>query len=123
MRDPGGQVIGAVATFTDITSLHELQEQREDLLRAVSHDLRNPLTAVLGPDHLRLMRYSSWRGDINLGYSRFIYNPAKGQTLPSLQAEGYTYGGPEPEKARETLYTNEDIARGEVAIFWVYPLV
>ncbi len=64
------------------------------------------VTAVLGPEHLRLMRFSSWRGDINLGYSRFIYNPAKGQRLPSLQAEGYTYGGPEPERARETLYTN-----------------
>ena len=64
------------------------------------------MMAVLAPDHLRLMRWASWRGDINLGYSRFIYNPAKGQKLPSLQALGYTYGGPEPDNARETLYTN-----------------
>ncbi len=64
------------------------------------------VTAVLAPDHLQLMRWASWRGDINLGYSRFIYNPARGQKLPSLQALGYTYGGPEPENARKTLYTN-----------------
>ena len=64
------------------------------------------VTAVLAPGHLRLMRFSSWRGDINLGYSRFIYNPAKGRKLPSYRAAGYTYGGPEPAKARETLYTN-----------------
>ncbi len=41
-----GRRLGAIVTLTDITLLHELQEQREDLLRAVSHDLRNPLTTV-----------------------------------------------------------------------------
>lgn len=41
-----GKLIGAVAIFTDVTRLRELQEQREDLLRAVSHDLRSPLTAI-----------------------------------------------------------------------------
>ncbi len=49
---PEGEILGAVVTFTDVTALHELQEQMEDLLRAVSHDLRNPLQAVLGPAQL-----------------------------------------------------------------------
>jgi signal transduction histidine kinase len=39
---------GAVITFADVTRLHDLQEQREDFIRMVSHDLRNPLTVVLG---------------------------------------------------------------------------
>ncbi len=52
--DPDGRLIGAVATFTDITPMHELQEQREDLLRAVSHDLRNPLAAIQGQAELLL---------------------------------------------------------------------
>ncbi len=47
IRGAEGERPGAVITFTDITAQHELQEQREDILRAVSHDLRNPLTAVL----------------------------------------------------------------------------
>lgn len=38
---------GAVAVFADVSDLVLLQEQREDLLRAVSHDLRNPLQIVL----------------------------------------------------------------------------
>jgi len=46
VRTADGELLGAVMTFTDITPLHELQEQREDLLRAVSHDLRNPLTVI-----------------------------------------------------------------------------
>ena len=61
---------------------------------------------VIDAQHLKLQRWSCWRGDINLGYSRFIYNPAKGQKLPSLAAQGYTYGGPEPDNARQTLYSN-----------------
>ncbi len=48
IRMPDGQISGAVVVFADITPVHELQEEREDLLRAVSHDLRNPLTAVQG---------------------------------------------------------------------------
>ena len=56
IRDPHGETQGVVITFTDITALHELQEQREDLLRAVSHDLRNPLSAVLGQSQLLLRR-------------------------------------------------------------------
>ena len=52
IRDEQGRVAGAVVTFGDITALAELQEQREDLLRAVSHDLRNPLQGVLGPAQL-----------------------------------------------------------------------
>jgi len=48
-----GRITGAVVTLTDITELRLLQEQREDLLRAVSHDLRNPLTSVQG--HAQLL--------------------------------------------------------------------
>jgi len=42
-----GRVLGAVTTLTDVTRERERDEQREDLLRGVSHDLRTPLTTVL----------------------------------------------------------------------------
>lgn len=45
---PGGKVLGAVATLADVTEQHLLQEQRDDFVRAVSHDLRGPLTTILG---------------------------------------------------------------------------
>jgi signal transduction histidine kinase len=37
--------------------MHQLEEQREDLIRAVSHDLRNPLAVVLGQAQIAL-RYA-----------------------------------------------------------------
>lgn len=45
---PGGELLGAVTTLTDVTEQHLLQEQRDDFVRAVSHDLRSPLTTILG---------------------------------------------------------------------------
>lgn len=48
IRSPEGKLLGAVATFTDVTSRHNMEEQRDDLVRALSHDLRAPLTAILG---------------------------------------------------------------------------
>ncbi|MDD2485663.1 MAG: ATP-binding protein [bacterium] len=47
-------IIGSITTFTDITALHDLQQQQEDLLNAVSHDLRNPLSLIQG--HAQLMK-------------------------------------------------------------------
>jgi PAS domain S-box-containing protein len=48
VKTPEGKLIGAVATFTDITRIHKLQEQQEDLVHTISHDLRAPLTVILG---------------------------------------------------------------------------
>ncbi|MBI4321590.1 MAG: response regulator [Chloroflexi bacterium] len=52
IRMPDGRILGAITVFSDITPIHQLQEQREDLIRAVSHDLRSPLGIVLGQSQL-----------------------------------------------------------------------
>lgn len=49
-----GESAGRIVTFTDITPLHELQEQRDELVRAVSHDVRNPLAVVQAQAQLLL---------------------------------------------------------------------
>ncbi len=49
---PAGQRLGAVATFNNITELHELQEQQL-LLHLVSHDLRIPMAVIYG--HAQVM--------------------------------------------------------------------
>jgi signal transduction histidine kinase len=41
-------VLGGVATITDITAMHDLQQQQEDFLHIVSHDLRQPLSVMHG---------------------------------------------------------------------------
>jgi len=53
IRTSEGELLGAVATFSDITSLRELQQRQEDLLHIVSHDLRIPLTIIYG--HMQLL--------------------------------------------------------------------
>ncbi|MHB9134572.1 MAG: PAS domain-containing sensor histidine kinase [Armatimonadota bacterium] len=49
---PDGAIRGAVSTYTDISPLHDLQEQQQDLIRMVSHDLRAPLTTIKGHQQL-----------------------------------------------------------------------
>lgn len=56
IRTQDGTLLGAVAAFRDITAQHELEEQREDILRAISHDLRSPLSAILGQAQLLARR-------------------------------------------------------------------
>lgn len=48
IRTPDGQAYGVVATYSDITAVHALQEQLRSLLQTVSHDLRTPLSVVKG---------------------------------------------------------------------------
>ena len=43
-----GRQIGAIATFTDVTQLHELQERERRMLYTVAHDLRAPATIING---------------------------------------------------------------------------
>lgn len=48
VQDESGRVIGWVMVLRDITEEKELEEAREDLTNMIVHDLRSPLTAVLG---------------------------------------------------------------------------
>jgi len=57
-----GQLAGAVAAAADVSALQELQSQLEDLLRAVSHDLRNPLQIILLQSE-RLLRLAEGGGE------------------------------------------------------------
>ncbi len=43
-----GEIMGAVTTFVDITGMHDLQQEREMYIHTISHDLRTPLTVILG---------------------------------------------------------------------------
>jgi len=47
IHGPDGAIAGAVLTLGDVTRLREVHEQREDLSRMISHDLRTPLGVIL----------------------------------------------------------------------------
>ncbi|WP_372698885.1 sensor histidine kinase [Arthrobacter sp. JSM 101049] len=48
MRDGGGAFGGAVIAFSEVTGLYEAVLAKDDLVANVSHDLRSPLTSILG---------------------------------------------------------------------------
>lgn len=52
IRGADGRIEGAVLTFSDETRAYGLHEERDDLLRAITHDLRTPLNAILMQAHL-----------------------------------------------------------------------
>jgi PAS domain S-box-containing protein len=56
-----GQVVGAVVTFRDMTEVRRLQQRQEEYLGLISHDLRTPLTSILGHAEL-LQRWLAEQG-------------------------------------------------------------
>lgn len=48
VRDEAGAVVQAVLLFRDITELRRLEQQRVESLSLISHDLRTPLTVIMG---------------------------------------------------------------------------
>ncbi len=54
LHNVDGKIIGAVAVGQDISELHRLQREKEEYNHTVSHDLRTPLTVILG--HAQLMQ-------------------------------------------------------------------
>ena len=47
-----GPVLGIVASLSDITRQHELQQTKNDVISLVSHEMRTPLTAIQGMSEL-----------------------------------------------------------------------
>lgn len=48
IRDDAGNVMLAVNVYRDVTELRELEQMRDEYTALISHDLRSPLTALMG---------------------------------------------------------------------------
>jgi signal transduction histidine kinase/CHASE2 domain-containing sensor protein len=51
-EDGRGTVRGIVASLSDVTRQHELQQTKNDVMALVSHEMRTPLTAIQGMSEL-----------------------------------------------------------------------
>ncbi|HEY3836700.1 MAG TPA: CHASE2 domain-containing protein [Bryobacteraceae bacterium] len=49
---PDGTATGIVASLSDVTRQHELQQTKNDVITLVSHEMRTPLTAIQGMTEL-----------------------------------------------------------------------
>jgi PAS domain S-box-containing protein len=44
----GGEVVGSMAVFDDVTEAHEIDRMKSEFISTVSHELRTPLTSIKG---------------------------------------------------------------------------
>ena len=63
LSGPAGEIVGGVVAFLDITTLKELEQQKDAFLGAISHDLRNPLTAIKARAQLLQRRAEQLSGE------------------------------------------------------------
>ena len=60
IRAVDNTLLGAVATITDITAMHERQEEQKDRVRTLSHDLRTPLASIAASGESLLQKDVEW---------------------------------------------------------------
>jgi PAS domain S-box-containing protein len=48
LRNGAGELVGSVEMIRDISKLKELEQEKEDFVSMLSHDLKSPITAVVG---------------------------------------------------------------------------
>jgi PAS domain S-box-containing protein len=48
LKDKNGELLGSVEIIRDITALRDLEQEKEDFVSMLSHDLKSPITAIVG---------------------------------------------------------------------------
>jgi PAS domain S-box-containing protein len=97
-------VLGIVASLSDVTRQHELQQTKNDVISLVSHEMRTPLTAIQGMTEL-LANYdlaADRRREMNLAINDEVKRLTRmiGQYLDITRLEsGATAMRPAPVKA------------------------
>lgn len=56
LYDAHGHIYGAVSTFRDMTGAHEAQQEKDNFISIVSHELKTPITSIKGYAQMLLRR-------------------------------------------------------------------
>jgi len=54
LKEPQGEIHGAVAILHDITREHEINQMKDEFISTAAHELRTPMTSILGYTELML---------------------------------------------------------------------
>lgn len=76
LRTSEGKVLGAIVSFVDITRLQQINTELDAFVSTVSHDLRSPLTPLIGFSDLLEERYADQLDDIGVDCIREIKKTA-----------------------------------------------
>lgn len=68
-----GQVTGAVVAFRDMTEVRRLQRMQEEHLAMISHDLRAPLSVIMGHTQLLLKRLTQQGMDHAANSAKIVF--------------------------------------------------
>ena len=82
LRDPSGDVVGAIAAYEDVTAMSEVQRERTAFFAMASHELKTPVTAIRG--QIQLARRFHERGTSDLAASALSRADDQIQRLSSL---------------------------------------
>ncbi len=66
--DENNKVIGEIKTFYDVTGEKLLEKRKSDFISLITHDLKSPLTSILGYSDLLLVEASEKLGPEEQGY-------------------------------------------------------
>jgi len=69
-----GVITGAVAVWTDITNVVELEQQRDRFMHAVVHDLRNPLQSMIASTQLVMKKMATTHPDLTERLDKVVTN-------------------------------------------------
>ena len=61
--DSRGHIHGVVSTFRDVTLAHQAQQEKDDFISVVSHELKTPITSIKGYAQMLLRRAEEAQAD------------------------------------------------------------
>ena len=63
LSDARGRIYGAVSILRDMTATHQAQQEKDDFISVVSHELKTPITSIKGYAQMLLRRAEESGGD------------------------------------------------------------